>query len=108
MTMPATRPVMTENESPTQFSTPSRQRMPNVAAAISSELKLTPTPSERSSSRIVAPSFVRTRKMPRIESRMPTAAISIGAITALICNASEPAEEKAAAPSAAVARIEPQ
>ena len=46
--------------------------------------------------------------MPRIESRMPTAAISIGAITALICNASEPAEEKAAAPSAAVARIEPQ
>ena len=32
MTMPATRPVMTENESPTQFSTPSRQRMPNVAS----------------------------------------------------------------------------
>ena len=56
--------------------------MPKVASAISAELKLTPTPSERSSSRIEAPSFVRTRKMPTIESRMPTAAISIGASTA--------------------------
>ena len=82
--------------------------MPNVATAISSELKLTPTPNDRSSSRIVAPSFVRTRKMPMIESRMPTAAISIGAITAFICSSSEPTEEKAAAPSAAVANTEPQ
>ena len=79
-----------------------------MARAISSELKLTPTPSERSSSRIVAPSFVRTRKMPMIESRMPTAAISIGASTALSCRASLPAEAKAAAPSAAVASTEPQ
>ena len=43
-----------------------------------------------------------------IESRMPTAAISIGAITAFICSSSEPTEEKAAAPSAAVANTEPQ
>ena len=82
--------------------------MPKVATAISSELKFTPTPSECSSSRIVAPSFVRTRKMPMIESRMPTAAISIGASTAFICKASEPADAKAAAPSAAVASTDPQ
>ena len=82
--------------------------MPKVASAISAELKLTPTPSERSSSRIEAPSFVRTRKIPTIESRMPTAAISIGASTALSCNVSLPAEAKAAAPSAAVASTEPQ
>ena len=82
--------------------------MPKVASAMSSELKLTPTPSERSSWRIVAPSFVRTRKMPTIERRMPTAAISIGASTALSCIASLPDEAKAAAPRAAVARIEPQ
>ena len=82
--------------------------MPNVAPAISSELKLTPTPSERSSSRIEAPSRVRTRKMPMIESTIPTAAISIGASTALSCIAMPSAVANAAAPSAAVASTEPQ
>ena len=78
--------------------------MPNVQTAISAELVLTPVPSAPSRFFIVAPSFVRTRKMPMTDSMMPTAAISIGASTACICMS--PA--KAAAPSAAVARIEPQ
>ena len=82
--------------------------MPNVAAAMSAELTFTPRPSERSSSRIEAPSFVRTRKMPKIERTMPTAAISIGASTALSCIVSLPTEAKAAAPRAAVASTEPQ
>ena len=68
------------------------------------ELPLTPTPSAPSSCFIEAPSLVRTKKIPSTESRIPTAAINIGASTASICI--PPA--KAAAPSAAVARIEPQ
>ena len=43
-----------------------------------------------------------------IEKMIPTAAISIGATTALYCNSTLPEETNAAAPNAAVARMEPQ
>ena len=54
---------------------------------------------------ILAPSLVLTIKMPIIESITPTAAIIIGAYTALNCMAS--LAINAEAPRAAVARIEP-
>ena len=47
-----------------------------------------------------------TRKMPNSERKIPTAAITIGAITDLICITGLKA--KAVAPRAAVERIEPQ
>ena len=65
-----------------------------------------PTPSEWSRSFIVAPSFVRTMKMPMSERKMPTAAMIIGAITAFTCMAGTAA--KAVAPRAAVERMLPQ
>ena len=90
-------------------------RIRNVAPTISTELMLVPTASEPSRSLIEAFSLVFTVKMPMMESMMPTAAISMGAITALSCRATaasspitEAAPAAAAAPSAAVARIEPQ
>ena len=107
MIIPATSPVMTEHDSPIQLLMPSRYNIPNVAKAINTALTFTPTPNDCSSSRIEAPSRVRTRNMPIIESRMPVAAISIGASTAFTCSDS-PIEAKAAAPSAAVARTAPQ
>ena len=59
---------------------------------------------------IVAFSLVRTAKIPIIERTIPTAAISIGARTAFSCIPDSTAAVVlyAAAPSAAVARIEPQ
>ena len=80
--------------------------MIKVATAMSAALTLVPRPSEWSSSFIVAPSLVRTRKMPMSERKMPIAAITIGAITARSCMSAFMAN--AVAPSAAVDRIEPQ
>ena len=108
MTMPTSRPTTTEHEIHIQLSSFSSQRMRNVAATMSTELRLVPKPSAPSRSFIVAFSLVRTEKMPMMESRMPTAAISIGAMTALYCIIVSPLCMKAAAPSAAVARMEPQ
>ena len=69
-------------------------------------LRLIPKFSEPRSWRIVAFSFVRTVKIPRMESRIPTAAMIMGAMIALNCIV--PSAAKADAPSAAVASIEPQ
>ena len=81
--------------------------MAKVAMAMRIALTFVPSESERSRSFIVAPSLVRTRKMPNNERNTPTAAISIGAITALSW-ISRPATPKAAAPRAAVDNTEPQ
>ena len=78
----------------------------NVATAISPAETLVPRPSERSKSRMVASSLVRTVKMPIKDRKMPTEAIIIGATTALSCISMFIA--KAVAPSAAVERILPQ
>ncbi|GFI07094.1 hypothetical protein IMSAGC006_01844 [Muribaculaceae bacterium] len=82
---------------------------------MSTELRLVPAASELSRFFIVAFSLVLTAKMPMMERMMPTAAMSMGASTAFICRATAPsvprvaaAPAPAAAPSAAVARIEPQ
>ena len=81
--------------------------MPKVAMAMSTAAVLVPRPSERSRSFICAPSFVRTRNMPSRLRKMPMAAMSMGAMTALSCM-SPAADAKAVAPRAAVLRIEPQ
>ena len=107
MMTPAARPEMTENDSPSQLSMPSRYRMANVAPAIRMALTLVPTDSERSRSFMVAPSLVRTRNMPSSDRNTPTAAISIGAMTARSW-ISSPATPNAAAPKAAVDSTEPQ
>ena len=87
---------------------PSIHIIRKVAPTISTELRLVPKESERSSSFIPAFSFVRTVNIPSIDSNMPTAAMSIGAITALNCISTSPDDMNAAAPRADVARIEPQ
>ena len=69
-------------------------------------LTLVPSESERSKSFIEAPSLVLTRKMPINDKKMPTAAIIIGATTALSCISAFMAN--AVAPKAAVDRILPQ
>ena len=76
------------------------------AMAISTALTFVPSPKAWSNSFIVAPSFVRTRKIPMSERNIPTAAIIIGAMTARNCMS--PFKAKAVAPSAAVERILPQ
>ena len=76
-----------------------------MATTISTELKLVPVANEPSSSFIPASSLVRTAKIPMMESKIPTAAISIGAMTALNCITVSSEPMKAAAPKAAVARI---
>ena len=76
--------------------------------AINTELRLVPMASAFSSSRIVAFSFVRTAKIPMIDNMIPTAAINIGATTALYCISTSPDATNAAAPNAEVAKIEPQ
>ena len=81
--------------------------MAKVAMAMSTAETFVPSESERSRSFIVAPSFVRTRKMPNSERNTPVAAISIGAMTAFSWM-SNPATPKAAAPRAAVDSTEPQ
>ena len=75
---------------------------------ISTELRFVPKPSALSSCFMSASSLVRTAKIPMMESTIPIAAISMGAITALNCISVLPVPMKAAAPKAAVARIEPQ
>ncbi len=67
---------------------------------------LVPRPSERSRSRIVASSFVRTQKIPISDRKIPTDAIIIGATTAFSCMSIFIAN--AVAPRAAVERILPQ
>ena len=57
---------------------------------------------------MLASSLVRTENMPMMDKMIPTAAISIGAMTALYCMSTSLLLMKAAAPSAEVARMEPQ
>ena len=70
------------------------------------EEKFTPRLSDFSSWLIPAFSLVLTRKIPITDRNTPTAAISIGAKTALSCI--PPWPMKALAPRAAVARTLPQ
>ena len=82
--------------------------MRNVAPTMSTELRFVPNDRERSNPFMPASSLVRTAKMPMMDRMMPTAAINIGAMTALNCMSTSPVAMKAAAPSAEVARMEPQ
>ena len=107
MTIPTKRPTTTANDKPTQFSIPSIYNIANVAPTISSEERFVPRDNAPIRLLMSAFSFVRTENIPIIESTIPMAAMSIGAKTALVCMA-EPCEAKAAAPSAADERIEPQ
>ena len=66
------------------------KKIKKVATTISTELRFVPKANEASRSFIFAFSLVRTAKIPIIERRIPTAAISIGAITALNCMAVSP------------------
>ncbi len=102
MTMPEIRPMTMDHQMP--MGSPSHLTMPKERSMMKMELLLTPRLRAESSSFWFAPSLVRTRKIPRIERRVPTAATSIGAITALNCRA---VPRYAEAPRAAVARIEP-
>ena len=108
MTIPTTSPTTTAQEIQIQLSSCKSHRIKNVAATISTELRFVPKANEPSKSFMVAFSLVRTANIPIIERIMPTAAINIGAITALNCITVSAEWIKAAAPSAAVARIEPQ
>ena len=108
MTMPTSSPTTTEQDSHSQLSMPNAHNIKKVAATMSTELRLVPSDRAPSRSFIRAFSLVRTAKMPTRESRMPTAAISMGAMTALTCISVSSAWRKAAAPNAAVARMEPQ
>ena len=107
MMTPATSPVMTENDMPSQFSIPRTYMMTKVAAAMSTALMFVPKPSDFRSWLMPAFSFVLTVNIPMTDRITPTAAISIGAKTAFICIDS-PAMKKAEAPRAMVARMEPQ
>ena len=73
---------------------------------MSTALTFVPSESERSKSFIEAPSLVLTKNMPISDKKIPTAAIIIGAITALSCISGFNA--KAVAPKAAVDRMLPQ
>ena len=81
--------------------------MPNVAAAIRMAAVLVPRLNAPSSCFMPAPSLVFTRKIPMMDSNTPTAAISIGANTALYCMPSTAEVAKAEAPKAMVAKMEP-
>ena len=91
-----------------QLLRPSSHRIKNVAPTMSTELRLVPSESAPSRFFMVAFSLVRTEKMPIIDSSMPTAAMSMGATTALYCITTSPCSRYAAAPRALVARMEPQ
>ena len=108
MMMPTSSPTTTEQEIHCQLSMPSSHRMRKVAATMSTELRLVPRERAFSKSFIFASSLVRTANMPIRDSNIPTAAISMGAMTALNCITVSPLCRKAAAPRAAVARMEPQ
>ena len=107
MMIPTNSPTTTEQEIPNQLDNPIIYSIPNVAAATSNDERWVPQPRARSSCLAVASSRVRTRKMPTSEQSRPTAATIIGANTACFCTVA-PCEAKAAAPNAAVAKIEPQ
>ena len=83
--MPTSRPTTTAQEIQTQFCNCKSHRIKKVATTISTELRFVPNASEPSRSFIFAFSLVRTAKIPIIERIIPTAAINIGAITALNC-----------------------
>ena len=108
MTIPTKSPMTTANEMFSQLSICNTQRIRKVATTIKAELRFVPTDRELSRSFMPASSLVRTENMPKMESRMPTAAISIGAMTALNCMSTSPPAMNAAAPNAEVARMEPQ
>ena len=80
--------------------------MINVATAIRHADTFVPKLNECNKSRMVAPSFVFTMYIPANERNIPTAAMSIGAITALIWMSALKA--KAVAPRAAVLSMLPQ
>ena len=81
--------------------------MRKLTAAMSTAAVFVPNPKAWRRSFIVAPSFVLTRKIPNKLRKTPTAAMSIGAMTAFSCISPDEAA-KAVAPKAAVERIEPQ
>ena len=108
MTIPTSNPTTTEPLISAQFSIFNAHKMANVANTMRIELRFVPNASDFNKSFILASSRVRTENIPIIESNIPTAAISIGAITAFICISVSPAPIKAAAPKAEVANIEPQ
>ena len=110
MMTPASRPTTTESDTCHHWlvSVPkSHAKMPNVATAIRQAAVLVPIESARRSSFIPAPSLVRTRYIPMIESSTPQAAMSEGARTAFICIPSTAEVAKAEAPRAIVARMDP-
>ena len=82
--------------------------MTKVATMMSIELKLIPVESDFRRSFNLASSRVRTVNIPMMERMIPTAAMSIGAITALNCMVLSPLPMNAAAPRAEVASIDPQ
>mgnify|MGYP006946704810 CR=1 FL=1 len=84
------------------------QRIRNVPITMRTELRFVPVESALSNSFMPAFSYVRSANMPIMERIIPTAAINIGAITAVNCISVLPVPMKAAAPSAAVASIDPQ
>ena len=90
--MPTKRPTTTAQLIQNQFSIPKLYKMPKVAIAIRTELRFVPTAKDFSNWPMPASSFVRMAKIPMIERMIPTAAISIGAITALYCNSTLPEE----------------
>ena len=111
---PASKPTTTESEvchhmlARSPVSLPKRKyMMPKVATAISTAAALVPRLNAPRSSFMPAFSLVFTRKIPMMESNTPTAAISIGASTALNCKPSTAAVANAEAPKAIVAKIEP-
>ena len=106
MMTPAANPVTTEKLTPNQLVMPKKYKMRKVAMAISTAATLVPRLKDFSKSFIVASSLVRTKKIPIRLKKIPTAAIIIGATTALSCMS--PLATKAVAPNAAVDKILPQ
>src|SRR5690554_4039761 len=104
--IPASNPVITENESPIQLLKFSRYRIIKVEMAMKTALTLTPLFRESISCLRFASSFVLTIKIPSIERNTPTDAIIIGAKTAFCCISGF--KTKADAPSAAVDKMDPQ
>ena len=108
MMTPATRPETTAPKTPQVM----KSRKIRNSSAISTKIELPSVPVSRlrSSCRCEAPSLQRTSPIPRIERIVPNPATIIGERTSFVaCSASKLTLWAAtAAPSAAVARIEPQ
>ena len=105
---PTNSPITTAQDMYIQFSSCKTHKIRNVAAIINIELRFVPKERALRRSFIFAFSFVLTEKIPIIDRTIPTAAINIGAITALNCISISPLPINVAAPSAEVASIEPQ